>query len=288
MSKIKNIMKVIKKSTLTAKIGLFICILWVLCALLAPLLSPYDANEGNITERFIPPSWCEGGTSEHLLGTDEMGRDVLSRLVYGSQISLIVGIMAVVVSLVIGTTLGLVAGYFRGFTDALIMRIVDVMLSFPFIFMALCLMAVLGSSLINVILVLGVTGWVPYARTIRAQTLSLREREFITAAYTQGCKNTRTIFRHIMPNVVDNAIVLGTLEMAGAILAEASLTFLGLGIPPSIATWGGMIATGRQYIYNAWWLTAVPGVVIFLVCLSINFVGDWIRDIRDPRLKGAS
>ncbi len=288
MSKIKRILKVLKKSTLTAKIGLIICFLWVLCAISAPLLSPYEANDGNIMERFIPPVWCEGGTPEHILGTDEMGRDVLSRLIYGSQISLVVGIMAVFVSFIIGTTLGLISGFFGGAVDAVIMRIVDVMLSFPFIFMALCLMAVLGSSLTNVIMVLGVTGWVPYARTIRAQTLSLREREFITAAYTQGCSNTRIILKHVMPNVIDNAIVLGTLEMASAILAEASLTFLGLGVPPSIATWGGMIATGRQYIYNAWYLTCLPGVVIFLVCLSINFVGDWIRDIRDPRLKGTN
>lgn len=282
-----NFRKGMRNSTLTAKIGLIIIILWALCAIFAPVLSPYGPNETNIQNRFIPPAWLEGGSMAHVLGTDEMGRDLLSRLIYGSQISIIVGVMAVVVSLVIGTALGLIAGYFRGKTDTVIMRIVDVMLSFPFIFMALCLMAVLGSSLTNVIIVLGVTGWVPYTRTIRAQTLSLREREFVVASQTQGCTSLRVVLKHILPNVIDSAIVLGTLEMAGAILSEAALTFLGLGVPPSIPTWGGIIAVGRQYIYTAWWLTAIPGVVIFLVCLSINFVGDWIRDIRDPRLRGA-
>ena len=278
---------VLKKSTLTAKIGLVIVVLWIICAIFAPLLAPYGMDDKDISMRLTPPCWEDGGTTEHILGTDEMGRDILSRLLYGSQVSLIVGIMAVVVSLVIGTTLGLISGYFGGKIDTVIMRLVDVMLAFPFIFMALCLMAVLGSSLTNVIIVLGITGWVPYTRTIRAQTLSLREREFVIAAHTEGCSHWQIIFKHILPNVIDNAIVQGTLEMAGAILSEASLTFLGLGVPPSIATWGGMVATGRQYIFNAWWLTAIPGLLIFLVCLSINFVGDWIRDVRDPRLRGS-
>jgi peptide/nickel transport system permease protein len=165
------------------------------------------------------------------------------------------------------------------------MRIVDVMLSFPFIFMALVLMAVLGSGLTNVIVVIGITGWVPYARTVRAQTLSLKEREFITASDTIGCNDMRIILKHILPNIIDSAIILGTLEMSSAILSEASLTFLGMGIPPSMATWGSMVASGREYIYTAWWITALPGLAIFLVCLAINFVGDWVRDVRDPRLR---
>ena len=288
MSKSKMGPTLLKKSTRTAKFGMIIVILWIFCAVFAPLISPYGMDDKDIMMRLTPPCWLPGGSMAHIFGTDELGRDVLARLIYGSRVSLIVGVMAVVVSLVIGTTLGLISGYFGGKVDAVIMRVVDVMLSFPFIFMALCLMAVLGSSLTNVIIVLGVTGWVPYTRTIRAQTLSLREREFVTAAHTEGCTNLRIIFKHIMPNVIDNAIVLGTLEMANAILSEASLTFLGLGVPPSIATWGNMIATGRQYIYNAWWLTAIPGVIIFLVCLSINFVGDWVRDVRDPRLRGSN
>ena len=283
----RSFWKTLKSSTRTAKFGMVIIILWILCAIFADVIAPYGPNDVNIMLRMKPPAWMDGGSSAHLLGTDEVGRDVLSRLIYGCQISLIVGLMSVVVSLIIGTTLGLVSGFFGGKVDAVIMRACDVMLAFPFIFMALCFMAVLGSGLKNVIIVLGITGWMSYARTVRGQTLSLREREFVRAAATSGCKKTRVMFRHILPNVIDQAIVLGTLEMGTSILSEASLTFLGMGVPATIPTWGNMIASGRDYIYTAWWLTTFPGLVIFLVCLSINFVGDWIRDVRDPRLRGA-
>ncbi len=283
----RSFWKTLKSSTRTAKFGMVIIVLWILCAIFADVIAPYGPNDVNIMLRMKPPAWMDGGSSAHLLGTDEVGRDVLSRLIYGCQISLIVGLMSVVVSLIIGTTLGLVSGFFGGKVDAVIMRACDVMLAFPFIFMALCFMAVLGSGLKNVIIVLGITGWMSYARTVRGQTLSLREREFVRAAATSGCKKTRVMFRHILPNVIDQAIVLGTLEMGTSILSEASLTFLGMGVPATIPTWGNMIASGRDYIYTAWWLTTFPGLVIFLVCLSINFVGDWIRDVRDPRLRGA-
>ena len=283
----RSFWKTLKSSTRTAKFGMVIIVLWILCAIFADVIAPYGPNDVNIMLRMKPPAWMDGGSSAHLLGTDEVGRDVLSRLIYGCQISLIVGLMSVVVSLIIGTTLGLVSGFFGGKVDAVIMRACDVMLAFPFIFMALCFMAVLGSGLKNVIIVLGITGWMSYARTVRGQTLSLREREFVRAAATSGCKRTRVMFRHILPNVIDQAIVLGTLEMGTSILSEASLTFLGMGVPATIPTWGNMIASGRDYIYTAWWLTTFPGLVIFLVCLSINFVGDWIRDVRDPRLRGA-
>lgn len=281
-----DIVYTLRKSTRTAKFGLVIIVLWILCAILASFIAPHEPNEVDIAKRFIPPVWQENGSAEHIFGTDEMGRDVLSRLIYGAQVSMIVGILSVVIGMGIGVILGLVSGYMGGMTDTIIMRIVDMMLSFPFIFMALCLMAVMGSSLLNVILVLGITGWVSYTRTIRAQVLSVKEREFVRAANTIGCKGSRVLFKHILPSVVDSAIILATMEMSSSILAEASLTFLGMGIPPSIPTWGNMIATGRQYIYSAWWLTAIPGVAIFLVCLSINFVGDWLRDVRDPRLRG--
>lgn len=283
----KALMKALKSSTRTAKFGMVIILLWIFCAIFASVISPYGPNEVDIMQRMKPPAWMNGGSDAHLLGTDEMGRDVLSRLIYGCQISLLVGMMSVVVSMVIGTTLGLLAGFFGGKVDSIIMRACDVMLAFPFIFMALCFMAVLGSGLNNVIIVLGITGWTSYARTIRSQTLSIKEREFVRAANTIGDKKSRILFHHILPNVVDQAIVLGTLEMGTSILSEASLTFLGMGVPATIPTWGNMIATGRQYIYTAWWLTTFPGIMIFLVCLSINFVGDWIRDARDPRLRGA-
>ena len=280
-----SLTRLIKKSTLTAKFGAIVLLVWVLCAIFADVLSPYDPTVGDLSKRLLPPSWCEKGVSEHVLGTDEMGRDVLSRLINGTRISLVVGVVAVIVSLIIGTTLGLIAGYYGGIIDTIVMRAVDVMLAFPFIFFALCLMAVLGSSLRNIIIVLGVTGWVPYARTIRANVLVLRKREFVVASTSLGCTSLRNIVKHILQNVLDRAIVLGTLEMATSIISEASLTFLGMGVPPSIPSWGQMLATGREYIFNAWWLTTFPGIAVFLVCLSINFVGDWVRDIRDPRLK---
>ena len=200
---------------------------------------------------------------------------------------MIVGLGSTIISFFIGTLLGLLSGYFGGKVDTVIMRIVDVMLAFPFIFLALCMMAVLGSSLTNVIIVLGITGWVPYTRTVRAQVLSVREREYVTATNITGARRFYVMVKHILPNVIDSAIILGTLEMGNAILSEASLTFLGMGVPPSIATWGSMIASGRKYIFIAYWLTTIPGIAIFLVCLSINFVGDWIRDVRDPRLRNA-
>lgn len=283
----KNFIKTVKKMPWTAKFGFGVILIWVFFAAFTNYLEPHDPTAIDITQRLIPPVWCEGGTATYLLGTDEMGRDILSRLMHGSRLALIVGILAVVVSLVIGVTLGLLAGFFGGWIDAVIMRIVDMMLSFPFIFMALCFMAVLGSSLFNVILVLGITGWVPYTRQIRASVLALRKKEFIVAVETLGGSTSRILAKHIVPNVIDTAIVLGSMELGSSIISEASLTFLGMGIPVSIPTWGQMIATGREYIFTGWWLTLFPGLAVFIVVLAVNFVGDYLRDTRDPRLKSA-
>lgn len=272
---------------LPARIGLVIIAVWILVAILAPLLTSYDPTKVDVVSSFLPPVFSKGGVPAHPLGTDEVGRDILSRLIYGSRISLIVAIMSGVLSLLIGTTIGLIAGYFGGKIDTVCMRVVDVMLAFPFMFMALCFMVALGSGLGNIILVLGITGWVPYARTIRADVLSIRKRDYILAAEIAGCGNLRVIRTHILPNVIDSAIVITTMQMANTILSEAALTFLGMGLPASIPSWGQMIASGRSYLYTAWWLTMIPGIAIFLVSLSINFVGDWIRDTRDPRLRGS-
>lgn len=282
----KKVWKTLKQSTRTAKFGLVVVAIWILVAIFAPLLAPYGVNDIDVVQRLSPPCWMEGGSMEHLLGTDQLGRDVLTRLIYGSRISLIVGIVAGIVGLVIGVVLGLLAGYFGGWIDAVISRIIDVMLAFPFIFLALLLVAALGSSLTNVILVLGITGWVPYARTIRAQVLSVKEKEFVKSANALGCSDWRIIFKQILPSVIDSAIILGTMDVGTIILSEASLTYLGLGIPPDIATWGNMIANGNDYIFDAGWLTMVPGIALLLGCISINFVGDWLRDVRDPRLRG--
>ena len=286
----KNMMKkmwnLYKSASWPVKIGIVIVFLWVFTAIFAPLLTSYDPTKLDVTHAFLPPAFCEGGTAEHLLGTDEVGRDVLARVIYGSQISLIVAVLAGLFSMALGTAAGLLAGYFGGFVDNVLMRLVDVMNAFPFMFMALCFMVALGSGLGNIILVLGITGWVPYARTIRAEVLSIRKRDFIIAAEVEGCSNARIIVRHILPNVFDSAIVLATMQMATTILSEASLTFLGMGLPTSIPSWGQMISSGRSYIFTDFWLTLIPGIAIFIVSLSINFVGDWVRDLRDPRLRG--
>lgn len=282
----RNLWKILGHSTRTAKFGLVVVTIWILVAIFAPLIAPYGMNDIDVAQRLAPPCWMENGSMEHIFGTDQLGRDVLTRLIYGSRISLIVGIVAGVVGLLIGVILGLLGGYFGGWVDVIISRMIDVMLAFPFIFLALLLVAALGASLTNVILVLGITGWVPYARTVRAQVLSVKEKEFVKAANSIGCSDWRIIFKQILPSVIDSAIILGTMDIGTIILSEASLTFLGLGIPPNIATWGNMIANGNDYIFSAGWLTMIPGIALLLGCISVNFVGDWLRDIRDPRLRG--
>lgn len=276
-----------KKASLPVKIGLGIVLLWIFTAIFAPFLTSYNPTTPDIANCFLPPAFCNGGSALHPLGTDEVGRDILARIIYGSRISLIVALLAGAVSMVLGTIIGMLSGYFGGVLDNICMRLVDVMNAFPFMFMALCFMVALGSGLGSIVLVLGITGWVPYARTIRAEVLSIRKRDYIIAAEIAGCSSARVIRTHILPNVVDSAIVIMTMQMANTILSEASLTFLGMGLPSAIPSWGQMISSGRGYIFINFWLTLIPGLAIFLVSLSINFVGDWVRDVRDPRLRGA-
>lgn len=285
---VKSFWNLYKKASWPVKIGLAVVLIWILTAIFAPMLTDYDPTKADIKNSFLPPAFCEGGVMEHPLGTDEVGRDIYARLVYGSRISLIVALLAGMVSMIIGTVAGMAAGYFGGAVDNLLMRLVDVMNAFPFMFMALCFMVALGSGLGNIVLVLGITGWVPYARTVRAEVLSIRKRDFILAAEIAGCSSSRVIFTHVLPNIIDSAIVITTMQMANTILSEASLTFLGMGLPANIPSWGQMISSGRSYIYTDFWLTLIPGLAIFLVSLSINFVGDWVRDLRDPRLRGAT
>lgn len=268
-------------------IAMMVLGLWVVAAVASPLLAPQDPNAQSLTARLRPPAWNAGGSLGYPLGTDQLGRDILSRIIYGSRTSLIVGLTVVAVASTLGTVLGLVAGYYGGRVETVIMRGVDLFLAFPFFILALALMAVLGASLVNVVLVLGLTGWVPYARMARAETLGLKEREFVQAAVVLGASHRRIIVRQIVPNLLTSVMVLGTLEVATAIVAEAGLTFLGLGIPPSTPTWGQMLESGRQYIFTSWWLTTIPGLTIFVVVLAINIVGDWLRDTWDPRLRGA-
>jgi len=266
-------------------IGLVIVLLNVVVALSASVLAPHDPLDQDVARRLLPPVWLAGGGHDYLLGTDQLGRVILSRIIYGSRISLLIGLLSVVLSLPIGVGVGLFAGYFTGRLDDITMRIADVQLAFPFILLAITIAGVLGPSPRNVILILAVGGWVVYARLARGQALSLREKEFIEAARSLGGGSFRILFRHMLPNVVSPIIVVGTFGVAQMILLESSLSFLGLGVQPPTPSWGGMLNDGRPYITVAWWLTTFPGAAIMLTVLGINFVGDWLRDLLDPRLQ---
>ena len=253
-------------------------------ALLANYLAPHEPNKQRLVARFKPPVWAQGGSTTYLLGTDNVGRDIFSRIIHGSRISLSVGIAAVGISLLIGVTLGLLSGFLGGRVDATIMALVDIMLAFPQLILAFAMVAVLGPGIGNIILVLGLTGWERYARVVRAEVLALREREFVQAARAIGVATPTIIFRHIMPNTFSSVIVMATLQTAQAILAEAALSFLGLGTGQSYPSWGQMISLGRDYINIAWWLSTFPGIAILLTVLAINLLGDRVRDVLDPRM----
>jgi peptide/nickel transport system permease protein len=256
-----------------------------LVALAAPLLAPHDPSRVNMLAPLKPPMWLEEGDPRFLLGTDSLGRDVLSQLIFGARVSLLVGLTVVAIGGTLGTVLGLVAGYYGGLLDDVIMRLADIQLAFPFILMAITFLAVLGPGLENLILVLAVGSWMNYARVMRSQVLSLREKEFVEASHALGIGDTRILFRHLLPNAITPIIVIASFSVASTIIAEASLSFLGLGVKPSTPTWGAMLANGREYITDAWWLVVTPGVAIMLTVLSINILGDWLRDRLDPRLR---
>lgn len=279
-------MQLILKSK-TAVIGLGLLLLVVICAVLAPALAPHNPSQQSLATRLQPPAWMQGGESQHPLGTDHLGRDILSRIIYGARVSLLVAVIAVAVSGTLGTLLGLAAGYWRGRVDSFIMFLADVQLAFPFILLALAVMSVLGAGLRNVVIVLGITGWVAYGRLIRAEVMSLSAKEYIEAVRALGQKDSKIIVRHILPNVTPSAIVMASLRVANMIIAEASLTFMGLGVEPHIPTWGSMLADGRGYITSAWWLAAFPGLAIMLTVVGVNLVGDWLRDVLDPRMNNA-
>jgi len=254
-------------------------------AVFAPQLAPWDPAKQMLLKRLRPPMWQERGLSEHPLGTDHLGRDILSRILHGGRISLGVGLIAVTLAALIGVSFGLVAGFFGGRIDALIMRIVDVFLAIPYILLAMGVVFALGPSLLNVILVMGATRWVQFARIVRADVLSLREREFVAGARARGNRSLRLLLRHVLPNALTPIIVVATLELAFMIIYESALSFLGLGVQPPTPTWGWMLADGRNYVATAWWLSTFPGVAIMLTVLAVNLLGDWLRDTLDPRLK---
>ena len=262
-----------------------IMLLIVASAVLAPWLAPYDPLAVNIRLRLAPPAWLEGGTSQHVLGTDQVGRDLLARMIYGGRVSLIVGVASVLISATIGVLLGMTAGYFGGRADWTVMTLVNVTLTFPFVLLALAVIAVLGPSLTNMIFVLGVAGWPIYARVVRAETQALREREFVVAARALGMRHARIMFGQILPNLVSAIIVIATLQVAQVIILESFLSFLGLGIQPPTPAWGNMLGEGRVYMLNSWWIAAFPGAAIFVTTLVINLMGNALRDWLDPHMK---
>jgi peptide/nickel transport system permease protein len=251
----------------------------------APAVAPLDPVEQNVIDRLAPPFFMEGGTREHLLGTDHLGRDVLSRLIYGARVALIVGVTTVTVSGVVGLAIGLIAGYFGGWADTAFMRLLDIQLSMPFMLLALTIIGIMGPSLRNIVIVLALTGWVVYARIVRAEILSLRTREFVVACRSLGGSNARIIVKHLLPNVRSSVLVVSTIEVARMMLLESALSFLGLGVRPPTPSWGAMLADGRIYLASAWWLPTLPGLAISVTVLAVNTVGDGLRDYLDPELE---
>ena len=266
-----------------ALFGVPVVLLVGITALFAPYVTPHNPFQQDLSLRLQPPFWEEGGELSRPLGTDQFGRDLFSRIILGGRASITVGVSAVLLSAVLGIPVGLIAGYSRGRVDELIMAIADVQYSFPFLFLALALSYLLGPSLHNTVLALGFAGWVTYARVTRGEVLSIRERDYILAARAIGCSTTRIIVRHVLPQVVTPLIVVGTLQTAWMIVVEASLSYLGMGVQPPTPSWGNILAEGRLHMLNSWWYATFPGIAITVTVLGLNMLGDWLRDVLDPR-----
>jgi peptide/nickel transport system permease protein len=262
--------------------GGLIVLVFMLVGIFGPLLAPRDPNKQELTAMMKAP---QGIGSPHALGTDNLGRDILSRVIHGSRVSLLVAFAVVFVSGFIGITLGAISGFFGGKVDFIIQKLVEVVWAFPPLLLGITIMAFLGQGLFNLILALVAQRWIPYCRVVRGQTLSLRSRDFVTAAQCLGASNRQIITRHILPNLIQTSLVIGTFAMASSIIAEASLSFLGVGVPAEIPTWGTMLADARIYISTSWWMPLFPGLCIFVTVLGINLLGDALRDLLDPRLK---
>jgi len=263
----------------------FVAVL-LLVAAAAPLLAPQDPVRQALRGRLAAPTWKGSDGRAHLLGTDHLGRDVLSRVIYGSRVSLVIGFAAVLVGGVLGSAAGLAAGFSRGRLDAVIMTVADAQLAFPFILLAIGIIAVLGPSFPTLVVVIGLSGWVSYARILRSQVLVLRSREFVESIHALGGSLARVVLRHVLPNVLSSIVVIATLELARAIVLEATLSFLGLGIQPPTPSWGGMVQEGREYLDSAWWISTCPGIVLMVTSIVVSRTGDWLRDVLDPTLRG--
>ncbi len=261
-----------------------VIVLLVAMAVLAPVLAPHSPTQVNLSQSFQPPVW-QGGSGSHILGTDKLGRDILSRIMYGARISLAVAAVTICAAGTIGVALGMLAGYRHGWTENLIMRVVDIQISLPTVLLALMFAVVWGPSLRNLLILITLNLWASYARQAHAQTLSLSEREYVLAARTVGASDLRILRFHIMPNLINSIVVLATMQIASVVLMEASLSFLGVGLPPPTPAWGLMISDGRGVLEKAWWVSAMPGIALALLISSANFTGDWLRDYLDPTLR---
>jgi len=262
-----------------------IVLVYVLAAILAPYLTPHDPTLGNLRERFRPPFWQEGGDLTHPLGTDDQGRDLLTRIIYGARISLLVGLLSVGISVAVGLALGAVAGYYRGPLDDILSRFADLLLAFPFLIFAIGVMAFLGPGFVNLILALTFKGWVEFYRLVRGEVMGEKTKEYAEAARVVGLSHLRVVTGEVLPNIIQSVFVLGTLRIGFMIIMEASLSFLGLGIQPPTPAWGSMVAAGRNYLLTAWWVSTLPGIAIVILVLAVNVFGEGLRDILDPRLK---
>ena len=267
-------------------LGVGFVALLVVVAIAAPVLAPEDPIRQSLRGRLSPPTWEGTDGRAHVLGTDHLGRDVLSRVIYGSQVSLVIGFSAVLVGGILGSAAGLMAGFGPRRIDAIIMTLADAQLAFPFILLAIGIIAVLGPSFPTLVVVIGLSGWVSYARILRAQVLVVRSREFVEAIHALGGSFARVVLRHVLPNVLSSLVVIATLELARAIVLEATLSFLGLGIQPPTPSWGGMVQDGREYLDSAWWISTFPGVVLMITSIVVSRTGDWLRDVLDPTLRG--
>jgi ABC-type dipeptide/oligopeptide/nickel transport system permease subunit len=268
-----------------ALLGGIVVVLYLLAAIFAAQISPHDPTRGNLRVRLLPPAWQEGGDPSYLLGTDDQGRDLLSRIIFGSRVSLLVGLLSVGISVVLGTGLGALSGYYRGALDQALSRFADLLLAFPFLIFAIGMMAFLGPGFWNLILALTFKGWVEFFRLVRGEMFAEKPKEYVEAAKVVGQSHLAIIGSEILPNIIQSVFVLGTLRMGFMIIMEASLSFLGLGIQPPTPAWGSMVASGRDYLLTAWWVSTLPGIAILILVLSINLFGEGLRDILDPRLK---
>jgi peptide/nickel transport system permease protein len=273
------------RSSPTGIAGVVIVTVFVATAIFAPVLATHDPNQGNLLMRFQPPMWAQQQPTGHLLGTDQLGRDLFSRIVYGTRVSLIVGLATMVIAAAVGIILGLVSGYLGGWPEVAIMRLVDAIIAIPNLLLYLTMIGVFGPNLLVLIAVLGLLGWTTYARVVRGEVLVIKEREHVAAARALGQADLLIVVRHILPHAMASVVILGTLQIATTIVTESGLSFLGLGVQPPTVTWGRMLADGRNYVATAWWIATFPGVAISIAVLGFIFLGDWLRDVLDPRLR---